>query len=78
MTVQEATIAKIQRLPETLAQEVSDYVDFLITRNDILLWQRGQHLTENAALTGSALTDYLPNLEAYEERLARGEIQWQR
>ena len=40
------------------------------------LWQRVQLLSENADLTDSDLTDYLPNLEAYEERLARGEIQW--
>ena len=29
MTAQEATIAKIRQLPEPLAREVSDFVDFL-------------------------------------------------
>jgi hypothetical protein len=34
MTVHERTIAKIQQLPESLAQEVSDFIDFLLVKQD--------------------------------------------
>jgi len=76
MTVYEATIAKIQQMPEPLVREVQDYVDFLLTRNDSARWQAVQHLSEIMTLTESDLSDYLPNLEDYEERLARGEVKW--
>ena len=76
MTVYEATIAKIQQMPEPLVQEVQDYVDFLLTRNDSARWQAVQHLSEAMTLTESDLSDYLPNLEDYEERLARGAMKW--
>lgn len=76
MTVYEATIAKIQQMPEPLVQEVQDYVDFLLTRNDSTRWQAVQQLSEAMTLTESDLLDYLPNLEDYEERLARGEVKW--
>jgi len=32
MTIRETAIAKIQQLPESLVQEISDFIDF-ITRN---------------------------------------------
>ncbi len=76
MTVYEATIAKIQQLPETLAQEVQDYVDFLLTRADLVRWQSVQHLSEAKTLAEADMSDYLINLESYEEQLARGEIKW--
>ena len=76
MTVYEATIAKIQRLPEPMIHEVQDYVDFLLTRNDSARWQALQLLAEGTTLTEVDLPDYLPNLEEYEDRLARGEIKW--
>lgn len=71
MTVREATIAKIQQMPEPLVEDVQEYVDFLLTRSDR---QTVQHLAEVRTLTESDMADYLPNLEDYEERLARGEI----
>lgn len=76
MTIYEATIAKIQQMPEPLVQEVQHYVDFLLTRNDSVRWQALQHLTEAAALTESDLTDYLTKLQDYEERLSRREVKW--
>ena len=76
MTVHEATIAKIQRMPEPMVQEVQDYVDFLLTRRDTVRWQTVQHLSEAITLTDSDLSDYLTNLEDYEERLANGEVKW--
>ena len=76
MTVHDVTIAKIQQLPESLVQEVSDFVDFLLTRHDSARWQLWTHFAEASELVESDLTDYLSNLEDYENRLARGEIQW--
>jgi hypothetical protein len=76
MTVHDATIAKIQQLPESLAQEVGDLVDFMLMRCDSARWQLWIHFAEALEVSESDFTDYLPNLEDYENRLARGEIQW--
>ncbi|RLC66433.1 MAG: hypothetical protein DRI52_12055 [Chloroflexi bacterium] len=76
MAVYDATVAKIQQLPESLAQEVSDFVDFLLMRRDDTRWQLWTHFTEALEIAESDFTDYLSNLEDYENRLARGEIQW--
>ncbi|AFZ16537.1 DUF2281 domain-containing protein [Allocoleopsis franciscana] len=76
MTVQEETIAKIRKLPEPLVQQVNDFIEFLLMRNDskrAALWMQ---FNEALEIAESDFTDYLPNLEDYEERLARGEIQW--
>ena len=56
----ETIVVKLRRLPEPLIQEVNDFVDFLLTRREV----------------ESDFSDYLSNLENYEDRLARGEIQW--
>lgn len=76
MTVYEETIAKIRQLPEPLVQQVNDFIEFLLTRSDsnrAALWMQ---FTEAMELAESDFADYLQNLEDYEERLARGEIQW--
>lgn len=56
-------VVKLRKLPEPLVHEVNDFVDFLLARHDTMLAE-------------SDFFDYLPNLEDYEERLARGEIKW--
>lgn len=66
MTVHDETIAKIRQLPESLVQEVNDFVEFLLMK----------HNRELAEMVESDFANYLTNLEDYEERLARGEIQW--
>jgi hypothetical protein len=76
MTVHEATIAKIQQLPESLVHEVSDFVDFLLTKHDSTRWQLWIHFAEVLETAELDFADYLPNLEDYENRLARGEVQW--
>ncbi len=76
MTVYELTIEKIQQLPEPLAQEVYDFVDFLLMKYSGMLGQAWPHFSENQELVEADLADYLANLEDYEDRLARGEIQW--
>ena len=40
ITIQELTIAKIQQLPDPLAQEVSDFIDFLLLKQDNNRWQQ--------------------------------------
>ncbi|MBD2183728.1 DUF2281 domain-containing protein [Planktothrix sp. FACHB-1355] len=66
MTVYDQTIAKIRQLPESLVQEVNDFVEYLLMK----------HNRELLEIAESDFSDYLTNLEDYEERLARGEIQW--
>ena len=76
MTIHEHTIAKVRQLPEPLAQEVSDFIDFLLVKQDQTRWELWRHFSEAWRLAETDLSDYLQNLEAYEERLARGDIQW--
>jgi hypothetical protein len=76
MTVYDITTAKISQLPEPLVQEVNDFVDFLLMKNDNARWQLWTHFTEALKTAESDFPDYLRNLEDYENRLARGEIQW--
>ena len=75
MSVRDETIAKIHQLPEPLVQQVNDFVDFLMKddRYEVNLWSQ---FIEGRELAELNFSDYLQNLEAYEERLARGEIQW--
>jgi hypothetical protein len=63
-------------LPEPLIKELNDFIDFMIVRQDLKRWQQWNHFSESLALSESDFSDYLANLESYEERLARGEIQW--
>ena len=76
MTVYDLTIAKIRRLPESLIQEVNDFVDFLLMRRDSTRWQLWTQFNEGLEMAESDFSDYLLNLEEYERRLERGDIQW--
>ena len=76
MTIREQTIDKIQQLSDPLVQEVSDFIDFLFLKQDNIHWQMWTNFSESLDLSESDLSDYLVNLESYEERLMRGEIQW--
>ncbi|GFP20887.1 hypothetical protein HKBW3S06_00114 [Candidatus Hakubella thermalkaliphila] len=75
MTVYDVTMAKIRQLPESLAQEVSDFVEFLLMRRDSTRWQLWTQFAEALEMAELDFSDYLLNLEDYENRLARGEIQ---
>ncbi len=70
------TINKIQQLPKPLIKEVNDFIDFIVVRQDHKRWQQWNHFYETLDLSESDFSDYLTNLETYEECLARGEIQW--
>jgi hypothetical protein len=62
ITVYDITATKIKQLPESLAEEVNDFIDFLMLKHD--------------ALIEDDFCDYLKNLEDYENRLSHGEIKW--
>ena len=76
MTVKNLTITKIQQLPDALAEEVSNFIDFLVLRQDNQRWQQWTQFSESLTVSESDFSDYLKNLENYEEQLLRGEIQW--
>ena len=76
MTIYERTVAKMQRLPEPMLQEVSDFIDFLLVKHDQTHWELWTHFREALDIAESDFSDYLRNLEAYEEGLARGDIRW--
>jgi hypothetical protein len=76
MTVYEHTVAKIQQLPEPLLQEVIDFIDFLLIKQDRTQGELWTHFRETLDIAESDFSDYLRNLETYEESLARGDIRW--
>jgi hypothetical protein len=39
MSVYDMTVTRIRQLPELLIQEVGDFVDFLLIRQDVTCWQ---------------------------------------
>jgi hypothetical protein len=76
MTVYERTVVKMQQLPEPLLQEVSDFIDFLLVKHDQTHWELWTHFREALDIAESDFSDYVRNLEMYEESLARGDIRW--
>ena len=76
MTVHEAARAKSRLLPEPLAQEVNDFIDFLLAKVARAEGTKWVGVADALDTAESDISDYLRNLEQYEERLARGEIRW--
>ena len=74
MTIYERTVAKMQPLPELLLQEVSDFIDSLLVKQDRTQWELWTHFREALDLAEADLADYLRNLETYEAGLARRDI----
>ncbi len=60
VTIRETAIAKIQQLPESLVQEVSDFIDF-ITRNH-------QAKTVNYSLAGDRFEAWVPKKLGFLQR----------
>ena len=76
MSTKEMVVAKIQHLPDSFAEELNDFIDFLLIRQDRARWQLWQQFAESSQMAESDFSDYLINLEQYENRLAHGEIKW--
>ncbi|MBW4629091.1 MAG: DUF2281 domain-containing protein [Brasilonema octagenarum HA4186-MV1] len=76
MTVHEQTIAKIRQMPESLVEEVNNFIDFLLWKHNTKQWEVWLESAESREMVDSDFCEYLPNLEDYENRLARGEIQY--
>jgi hypothetical protein len=76
MTIHETVINKLRQLPDSLAERVNDFIDLLLTQQDQTRWELWKQFTESIELAEADFSNYLPELEAYEDRLARGEIQW--
>ncbi|MFN6473958.1 MAG: hypothetical protein RMY36_030380 [Nostoc sp. SerVER01] len=76
MSVHEETIAKIRQLPEPLLQQVNNFIDFLLMKNNSNLQSSWTEFTDEGEIVESDFSDYLRNLEDYEERLNKGGIQW--
>lgn len=76
MSTHDSAIAKLRHLPEPLTQEVNDFIDFLLFKQDADRWQMWTHFSESRSLAEAGMGDYARDLDNYEERLARGEIRW--
>jgi hypothetical protein len=76
MTLQELTVSKIENLPESLISEVNDFIDFLQLKKDKQSIFSTNPLRNEIYLEESDFSDYLANLQKYEDRLSRGEINW--
>lgn len=76
MTVHDVAISKLRKLPEYLAEEVNDFIDFLLIQNNKNSLHIENEETKSLDLAESDFSDYLTNLENYEEQLARGEVHW--
>jgi len=76
MNIQDKTIAKILRMPDYLVQEVNDFIDFLWMKHNGNDWELWLHRSESTEIVEPDFSDYLTNLENYEDGLAQGEIQW--
>ncbi len=57
-------------------QEVNNFVDFLLIKQHKEQWQQWIQFSESSQLAESDFCEYLSNLEDYEDKLARGEIEW--
>jgi hypothetical protein len=75
MNIQAQTINKIGQMPDSLVREISDYIDYLLWKDEQNRSAKQIQL-EPSEIVESDFTDYLSNLEEYETRLANGEIKW--
>ena len=73
--IYEPTIAKLQRLPEPLLQEVDAFIDFLQMRFESKA-QAWHSQSDQSAHAEEGMDTYLRELESYEELLAAGKIKW--
>ncbi len=72
MDIHKLTVDKVKHLPD-----VSDFIDFLLVKQDDANWQLWKQFRESLSLVETDFSDYLKGLETYENLLASGEVQWQ-
>lgn len=74
----EPMLAKLQRLPEPLVQEVDAFIDFLQMRweKQSTVWHFPTELDAPTTPAEEGMDTYLRDLESYEELLAAGKITW--
>jgi hypothetical protein len=76
MNIHNQTIAKISQMPDYLVKEVSEYIDYLLWKHGNEDTSSALYLNESKELVKADFSDYLSNLEDYENRLANGQIKW--
>jgi len=76
VTNNEATAERVRALPEALAQEVSDYIDFVVMRHSSSGWEAWREFEEMVRLAEEGIRDYRTGLQCYESQLTRGEVAW--
>ncbi|MDZ8186720.1 MAG: hypothetical protein RMX96_17955 [Nostoc sp. ChiSLP02] len=76
MSLHEETIAKIRQLSESQLQQVNDFIDFLLMKNNSSLQPSWTKFSEETEIVESDFSEYLRNLEDYEQRLNKEEIYW--
>lgn len=69
MNLQSYTIQKMTSLPENLLPELNDFLDFLLLKYKINVVKTPYKIEEI-----NDFSDYLSNLESYENNLAEGKI----
>ncbi|MFM5980718.1 MAG: hypothetical protein ACKO9I_09195 [Sphaerospermopsis kisseleviana] len=67
---------QIRQMPDSLVQEVSDFIDFLLIKHSGNQWELWLEFKESLDIEEYDFSAYLSNLEDYEQRLASGEIKW--
>ena len=75
MFAREYILEKIKSMPDEAVEEIRDFIDFLEARRQEESTQQ-QMGHEATILMESGMRDYLNELVAYEEMLAKGEIDW--
>ncbi|MBT9149601.1 MAG: DUF2281 domain-containing protein [Dehalococcoidia bacterium] len=76
MLTRDYILEKIKFMPDDLVKEVGDFIDFLELKRQMQGNSRQRIEEERDLLAKSDMGSYLTELTAYEDRLARGEIDW--
>lgn len=63
---------KLDRLTESERREVDNFIDFLLVKSR----ENSVKNSDGESLAETGMDNYLADLEAYEEKLAAGEIKW--
>lgn len=76
INLRDKIIDQIRQMPDSLVQEVSDFIDFLLIKHSGNQWELWLEFKESLDIEEYDFSAYLSNLEDYEQRLASGEIKW--